>query len=118
MVSNLLKITICVTSVVVISAVGQQSLWAFDNLSQADSTYSQTEENSSDLPEQGDASDFSQPPVGISAAPLESYMAPYSNTFTVLSSTRKRKIPEPSALIGLTAIALWWGMQQRKVKKV
>ncbi|MBD2437841.1 hypothetical protein [Nostoc sp. FACHB-110] len=121
MVSNLIKITICVTSFVVISAVKQQPLWAFDNnvLSRGYSNNSATPEISSDLAQESDSSDLSsQPPVGgMSAAPLESYMTPYSNTFVVLSSNRKRKIPEPSALTGLTAIALWWSMQQRKIKK-
>lgn len=124
MVSNLIKISICATSFVVIGALGQHPLWAFNDslLTQTYSTNSDADQP--EVPEAGDHSeDANSPnlsleqPTGMSAAHVSTYMKPYTNKFFSGTSPRKRKIPEPSALIGLIAIAGCLGMQQRKMKK-
>jgi hypothetical protein len=118
MVSNLIKIGICATSFVVIGSLGQHPLLAQpyltnSNPDQSEVTEDVTESETTDSPELN-IEQF----VGRSAAHVSTYTEPYSNAFTENSSAspRKRKIPEPSAVIGLMAIAGWLGMQ-RKIKK-
>ncbi|MCC5638896.1 PEP-CTERM sorting domain-containing protein [Nostoc sp. CHAB 5844] len=147
MVSDILKLSICAVSFVVIGALGQQPLWAFsntpliDNSSQATNTSNSAEndlllratrniEVMNSKPEvaheemESTNHDYTpsfipKQPTTVSAAPLSTYIHPYSNRWANLSSTslRPRQVPEPSTMLGLIAIAGWFGIQH-KIKKV
>jgi hypothetical protein len=118
MFSNLIKISICATSLVVISALGQHPLIA-QTLTQSDLDQSEVTEDGTES-EEINSSLVIEQPVARSDAPVTSYMGEHKNTFTEINSNppRRRKIPEPSAMIGLMAIAGWIGMQQHKIRKI
>lgn len=119
MVSNLIKTSICATSLAVIGALGQYPLLAQTYLTNSDATQSEVSEDITDSEEADSPESSIEQPAGISSAHVSMYTQPYTNTLTGITSAfpRRRKIPEPSALIGLMAIALWWGMHQRQIKK-
>ncbi|MBE9004068.1 hypothetical protein IQ259_03255 [Fortiea sp. LEGE XX443] len=146
MVSSIVKISIYATSFAVISVLGQHPLWAFSNTSlrnnspQATDTSNSTEndlllraarniEVMNSKPEATEEtidstnhyyspSFIPEQTSTVSAAPLSTYIHPYSNKWTNLSSAspQKRKVPEPSVMLGLIAIASWFGIQ-RQTKK-
>jgi len=135
MVSNILKLSICAVSFAVMGTLGQQSVWAFsntsllENSSQAADTSNSAENNlllrnvrnievMNSKPEIADyytPSFIPESSSAVSAAQLSTYIPPYSNRWANLStaSPRPRKVPEPSAVLGLMAIASWLGMQQK-----
>ncbi|AFY45342.1 PEP-CTERM domain protein [Nostoc sp. PCC 7107] len=124
MTSIVVKIRVCAASFAVIGALGQQPLWAFSNTSLA--------ENTEDMNFQPEATEdgknidstnhdytpslIPQPPTATSAAPLSTYIHPYSNRWTNLQipSPRPRQVPESSAVLGLMAIAIWFGTQYKR----
>jgi hypothetical protein len=119
MVSNLIKISICVTSLAVIAALGQHPLLAQTFPTNSDSIELETTDDGSEGGENTLPNSSIEQTGGISSAPVDSYVEPYTTILTGngSQSPRRRKIPEPSALIGLMAIAGCVAMQQRKTKK-
>lgn len=119
MVSNLIKISICVTSLTVIAALGQHPLLAQTFPTNSDSIELETTDDGIEGGENTLPNSSIEQTGGISAAPVASYVQPYTTTLTgsVSTSPPRRKIPEPSALIGLMAISSCVAIQQRKTKK-
>ncbi|MBE9207383.1 hypothetical protein IQ244_12785 [Nostoc sp. LEGE 06077] len=126
MASSVVKISVCALSFAVIGALGQQPLWAFSNTSLAKNVEEMNFQP--EATEDGKNIDSTnhyytpslipQQPTATSAAPLSTYIHPYSNRWTNLQSTspRPRQVPESSALLGLMAIAGWFGIQHQMKK--
>ncbi|MBD2450721.1 hypothetical protein H6G76_27045 [Nostoc sp. FACHB-152] len=120
MVSNLVKIRIFATSLSVIAALGQYPLLAQTFPTNSDSIELETTDDGIEGGENTLPNSIIKQTGGISAAPVASYAGAVSNQHTRLNnaSPPRRKIPEPSALIGLMAIASCAAIQQRKTKKI
>ncbi|MBD2494121.1 hypothetical protein [Nostoc sp. FACHB-280] len=121
MASSVVKISLCAVSFFVISAWGQQSVWGLNNTSliepeQTSSQLEVTEDENHTSPNH----DYTPSliPTSKSDAPVSSYIPPYSNRWANLNSTNPspRRVPEPSVLLGLIAIASCLGMQHQQKK--
>ncbi|WP_146033978.1 hypothetical protein [Nostoc cycadae] len=122
----MVKISVCALSFAVIGTLGQQPLWAFSNTSIAENVEEMNFQ--SEATEDGKNIDSThhyytpslipQQPSTTSAAPLSTYIQPYSNSWTNLKSAspRPRKVPESSAVLGLMAISGWFGIQHKRKK--
>jgi hypothetical protein len=141
MASNLLKISIFVATLAVIGALEQRPLWASNtyvsspDLEESDDATDNSYDlllraarNLEEMNSQGEVNEetvddtnnyySSQLPTPISSAPLATYVHPYSNKWTQLNSAlvQRRKIPEPSMLVGLIAIFGWFA-KNAKVRR-
>ncbi|MBU7586239.1 MAG: PEP-CTERM sorting domain-containing protein [Nostoc sp. TH1S01] len=125
MASSVVKISLYAASFVLIGALGQHSVWGFSNTSsleqeQATSQLEVTEDEQNIVSPNHyyTPSLIPQQPTTRSDAPVSSYIPPYSNRWANLNSAspRPRRVPEPSLLLGLMAIAGCVGMQ-RQLKK-
>ncbi|BBD59846.1 hypothetical protein NIES2109_26370 [Nostoc sp. HK-01] len=124
MASSVVKISVCALSFAVIGTLGQQPLWAFSNTSIAENVEEMnfqseaTEDAKNSTNHYYTPSLIPQQPSTTSAAPLSTYIHPYSNSWTNLKSAspRPRKVPESSAVLGLMAIAGWFGIQHKRKK--
>ncbi|MBD2595553.1 PEP-CTERM sorting domain-containing protein [Nostoc spongiaeforme FACHB-130] len=121
MASSVVKISLCAVSFLVIGVWGQQSVWGLSNTSlrepeQGTSQAEVTEDENHTSPNHYYTPSLSLTPR--SDAPVSSYIPAYSNKWANLSSTNPspRKVPEPSVLLGLIAIAGCLGMQHQLKK--
>lgn len=120
MISNFIKISICATSLTVFAALGQHPLLAQTSSTNSDSVELETTDDGIEAENNTLPNSSIEQTGGISAAPVESYVEPYTNVLAGngSQSPRRRKIPEPSALIGLMAIAGYVAIRQRKTQKI
>jgi hypothetical protein len=127
MVSHFVKTAIFTTTLVLFSALEQRPLWAFSNIYPS-VTSSNNADESTDASNTDEATEstnnyyspnsVTEQSNPVSAAPVSTYTPAYTTTWANLSSSlpQRRKVPEPSVMLGLIAIATTLKIQ-RQMKK-